>query len=306
MSTTVKDSREKHENDPSIPSELKEGLHPTYQRVGADSNLRVQTWTAKAEDFTNWPNDEFVTAESEIGVSNNPNLTELTDLSNAFIRGRTCRKFRIKTPEEHGRGRNPQKRPEGFLLEMGGVADAFEWLEAQSDEAFAGDQYSDFLDYEGEEGTRFRIYRETQKAIRTFSGLHLDQVTELSSIPKSWNIRRAMRAILSGQVAHWEIKGVYTDDYALDNARNFCRGPLRKYLGKARRIWENPSGWRVYPKNEARTRLNLNCHHFDTNEVEVDLGAEAFEIGRLTCLRWAEEHPSDFFHEDATAFTNPA
>lgn len=293
-------------DDPSVPNAAMDAPNPAGYRVGRNSNLRTQAWTATAGNWADWPREAFVVAKSEIGVSRTPHLVTLTDLSDAFVRGRSCRHYRIKTPDINGRDRGPEARPEGFVLEMGSVAEAFEWLETRPDEDFSGDAYSDFLDYEGAEGTRFRIYRETQKAIRTFSALHLDQVTPLSSIPKRWNVRRAMRAILSGQVERWHIDGVYTDDFALDNARNFCRGQLEDYLGKARRIWERPSGWRVYPENEARTELSLNCHQFDNNTVTVDLDAEAFEVGRLTCLRWAEEHPADFFHEDPEAFPQPA
>jgi hypothetical protein len=304
---SVRSMNEQLESDPSIPSTVAgEGPHPTGHRVGASSSLRTQAWTATAGNWAHWPRGEFVVAKEEIGVSRNPNLVALTDLSSAFARGRSCRHYRIKTPDHHRQDRPPSERPEGFILEMGSVAEAFAWLESRTDEEFAGDEYSDFLDYEGAEGTRYRIYRETQKGVRTFSALHLDQVTPLSSIPKTWNVRRAMRAILSGQVQRWHIDGVFTDDYALDNARNFCRGQLEDYLGKARRIWERPSGWRVYPENEASTELSLNCHQFDNNTVTIDLDAEAFEVGRLTCLRWAEEHPADFFHEDPGEFTQPA
>lgn len=292
--------------DPSIPSTAEtEDLHPTRQRVGASSAIRTQAWTATRTNWSHWPQGEFVVAKSEIGVSRDPNLLTLTGLSNAFVRGRSCPHYRVKTPDAHEQGRPPHSRPEGFILEMGSVREAFAWLESKSDAEFEGDRFSDFLDYKAG-GTRFRIYREEQKAIRVFSALHLDQVTELSSIPKTWNVRRAMRAILAGQVRRWHIDGVFTDDYALDNARNFCRGRLERYLGKARRIWENPSGWRVYPENEERTELSLNCHSFNLNTVTIDLDAEAFEVGELTCLRWAEEHPADFFHEEPTAFMQPA
>lgn len=294
------------DSDPSIPSSVtEEDIHPTNLRVGANSNLRTQVWEATAENWTNWPSGEFACAASEVAVTRHPNVATLTGLSNAFMRGRECRHFRIKTPEEHGRDRRPKDRPEGLILHNGSVSAAWEWLTSKGEDAFEGDRFSDYLDVEIE-GTRFRIYRETQKGVRTFSALHLDQVTELSSIPKKWNVRRALRAVLTGQISEWHIDGVYTDDYARDSALNFQRGELESYLGKARRIWQDPDGWRVSAKNEERTELRLNCHQFDTNSIKVDLEAEALKIGKLTCLRWAEEHPADFFDEDPMALTDPA
>jgi len=292
--------RTDYSNDPSIPSgfdEEAEGLAPPHARVGANSNIRVQLWEATSENWSDWASlSDFVVAKSGIGASFNHNLGVLQDLSNAFMRGRTCRKFRIKTPDEHGHHRNPDRRPEHFVTDKGSVTAAFNYLQERLDDGrFEEDRYSTFWEEEIG-GVRFKVYTEETKGVRTFSALHLDQITPLSSIPKSWNVRRAMRAILAGQVEEWFVDGVYTDDYALDNARNFCRGELEEYLGKARRIWENPSGWRVWVDSKDqgdRRKLSFNCHDFDTNTVTVDLGAEAVDIDWLTCLRLHEEHPAD-------------
>lgn len=294
-----------YDKDPSIPNgfdEEAEGLHPTHVRVGANSNIRTQLWEATSENWSDWANmpDDFVCAKSEIGASVNPNLAVLQDLSNAFMRGKSCRKFRIKTPDEHGHQRNPDRRPEQFILDKGSVTEAFDYLQERLDNGqFTEGRYSTFWE-ETIGGTRFKVYTETAKGVRTFSALHLDQITALSSIPKSWNVRRAMRAILAGQVEEWFVDGIYTDDYAFDNAYNFQRGELEHYLGKARRIWENPSGWKVWvsPRADNRRKLSFNCHSFDTNSITIDLDAEAVDTDWLTCLRVHEEHPADRYGEE--------
>jgi hypothetical protein len=292
--------------DPSIPTgfdEEEEGLHPTHARVGTDENLRTQVWKATKERWTDWPRGEFVCCSSGIGAALNSNVGILHDLSKVFMRGKKCRMFRIKTPDQHGRSPAPDSRPEGFVLDKGSVTAAHEYLlERLEDGQFNEGRYSNV--YEEEiSGTRFVVYTETTKGVRTFSAAHLGQITPLSSVPKSWNVRRAMRAILAGQVEEWFIDGVYTDDYALDNARNFCRGQLEGYLGKARRIWEDPSGWKVWVDREddgSRTKLSFNCHSFNLNTIDIDLGAEAVDTEWLTCLRRNQAHPADLQGEKPT------
>jgi len=284
--------------DPSIPTgfDEDEGICPTRARVGTGENLRTQVWTATKERWTDWPRGEFVCCSSSVGAALNSNVGILHDLSNAFMRGAECRKFRIKTPDQHGRSPAPDRRPEGFVLDKGSVTAAYNYLfERFENGDFEEGRYSNSFEEEIS-GTRFVVYTEATKGVRTFSAAHLDQITPLSTIPKSWNVRRAMRAVLAGQVEEWFIDGVYTDDYALDNARNFCRGELESYLGKARRIWESPSGWRVWVDRSddgSRTTLSFNCFGFDTNTVDIDLEAEAIDAEWLTCLRRNGTHPVD-------------
>ena len=288
-----------YSGDPSIPTgfdEEEEGLHPTRARVGTSENLRTQVWEATKEGWTDWPRGELICCSSEIGAALNSHVGILHDLSSAFMRGEECRKFRIKTPNQRAQTPAPDKRPEGFVLDKGSVTGAYNYLLGRlKDGEFEQDQYSTVWEEEIS-GTLFKVYTETTKGIRTFSAAHLDQITPLSSIPKSWNVRRAMRAVLAGQVEQWFVDGVYTDDYALDNARNFCRGELENYLGKARRIWESPSGWTVWVDRSdggSRTTLSFNHCGFDTNTIDIDLGAEAIDTGWLTCLRRQEKHPAD-------------
>lgn len=301
QSTVVKPD---YSDDPSVPTGFDEehvGLAPQHARVGANSNIRTQYWEATSGNWQDWASEEeFACASSEIGASFNHNVGVLQDLSNAFMRGQTCRKFRIKTPDEHGPQRNPDRRPEQFVLDKGSVTAAFDYLQERLDDGrFEEDRYSTYWE-EQIGGVRFVIYTEEAKGVRTFSAMHLDQITPLSSIPKKWTVRRAMRAILAGQVQEWFVDGIYTDDYARDAAYNFQRGELEEYLGKARRIWENPSGWKVWVSHKAedRRKLSFNCHGFDTNTVTVDLDAEAVKTDWLTCLRLHEEHPAERFGED--------
>lgn len=285
--------------DPSIPTGFDEeeaGIAPTYARVGARSNVRTQMWTATRENWQDWVREEFVCCSSSLGASFNPNVGVIQDLSSAFMRGAECRKFRIKTPHQHARTPAPDERPEGFVLDKGSVTAAYNYLLGRlKDGEFEQDPYSTVWEEEIS-GTLFKVYTETTKGVRTFSAAHLDQITPLSKVPKSWNVRRAMRAVLAGQVEQWFVDGVYTDDYARDNALDFRRGELEEYLGKARRIWENPSGWRVWVDRSddgSRTTLSFNCVSFDTNTIDIDLGAEAIDTEWLTCLRRQETHPAD-------------
>jgi hypothetical protein len=243
--------------------------------------------------------DDFMCARSGIGVVNNPSLAVLTDLSNSFLRGETCRKFRIKTPDAPVKDR--ENSPEKLLLAAGGVTALFIYLVNRLENGyFEDDGYSQKYE-ETYEGTRFVVYAEEAKGIRTFSAAHLDQIKPLSSLPKKWTVRLALRAALSGQVSKWHVDGIYTDDYAFDNAYEYQRGELSQYLAKARRIWENPSGWNVrtsYKDGGDKTMISLDCHNFDTNTLHIDLDAEAHDIDYFTCLRHHGQHPADYYEEE--------
>lgn len=262
-----------------------DGRLDTARLPGRQSGLRTQFPEINAEHFTEWANVSggLVCAASEVALSTAPRShagpaqINLKGLSNAFLRGQACPSFRMKS---HGHPADAEQ----FIARMGSLGHLFRSLMSMD--------WEDHPRYSGyaknvlfAEGIAWDVYREDGKGIRTFSAAHLDQVKPLTSIPKKWTVRLAMRAVLTGQVEQWFVDGVYTDDYARDAANNFRRGELENYLSKARKIWESPSGWKVWPENEGRTELSFNCHSFDTNTINVDLDAEAIDTEFLTGLR---------------------
>lgn len=116
---------------------------------------------------------------------------------------------------------------------------------------------------------KITIYVSELKAINVFSPFNIDRVKPLKEIPIKMTVRHALRAIINDQVKNLKCNGVYTDDYAFDNAYNFQQGDIKNKISFAKDILENPSGWHVWQDSQNRQVYNLNCHTFDTNEFQL-------------------------------------
>lgn len=111
----------------------------------------------------------------------------------------------------------------------------------------------------------------SEAAIRVFSPFRLERLKRLNRLPAKWTVKHALRVIANGQYDSLRCRGQYTDDYALDAARNYGEGEINAALPFVQKIIESPSGWRVY--DDGNGRVGLCCHHFDNNEIRVNLEA---------------------------------
>jgi hypothetical protein len=115
----------------------------------------------------------------------------------------------------------------------------------------------------GGEVIQLQIYHGSKEAIRCFNPeTVLNFYKPLKEIPKKWNIPSILRALLNGQFEALRCKGVYTDDYAYDNAVNYQEGALNA-LKFAERIIKSPSGWSAWDNDG---KVSVCCYHFDNNE----------------------------------------
>ena len=114
------------------------------------------------------------------------------------------------------------------------------------------------------------IGRGDRQAIRTWSPFAA--VKPLPAAPVKWTVAHVVRALLAGQFSKLKCNGVYTDDYAFDNAVNFQQGDFSKNaVAFARRIMESPSGWWASTRGELPGVVSICCHSFDSNEFTFDL-----------------------------------
>lgn len=105
-------------------------------------------------------------------------------------------------------------------------------------------------------------YLREEHAIRTYSPF--SKPLPLKAKPKKWTVELAVRAIINGQFESLRCKGVYTDDYAFDNAMGYQQGAIKDSEAFAARIMEAPGGWRTYEGSSGA--ISLCCHSFDCNE----------------------------------------
>ncbi|SHG54010.1 hypothetical protein SAMN05443144_1338 [Fodinibius roseus] len=203
-----------------------------------------------------------VTHELAMSYSKDHYFFQVLDLSNAFLRGKTCVKYRLTT-----------EKPYSFstiIGDNGSLQNVFEKLEALDPGTYEqGQELSSYL--LGKPDVSLTAYRRERKAIRVFSPLHLDHVKPLQKEPKKWNVRLAMRALINGQFSTLKCNGKYSDDYAYDAAVNYHQGTIADHIYFAAKIIEDPSGWRVYRDRDNKKKVHLNCHHFDTNEFIFQL-----------------------------------
>ena len=115
------------------------------------------------------------------------------------------------------------------------------------------------------------LHRIERQAIRVWSPFAA--VHPLKEKPKKWTVSHVVRVLLAGQFSRLECDGVYTDDYAYDNAVNYHKGDFSDHaVAFARRILENPSGWWAYQRDGVDSnRVSICCHHFDSNSFTFEL-----------------------------------
>ena len=122
----------------------------------------------------------------------------------------------------------------------------------------------------GTPGESVELYRSELSSIRVWSPFAT--VKPLPEPPKKWTVAHVVRALLSGQFSHLQCHGVYSDDYAYDNAVNFHRGDFSDHaIAFARRILESPSGWWASERGEAAGHVSICCHSFDSNSFKFEL-----------------------------------
>lgn len=227
------------------------------QFLTAINNRNRRDWAISTQSFC-----LDVTHELAMSYSNDHYFFQVLDLSNAFLRGKTCVKYRLTT-----------EKPFSFstiIENNGSLQRLFKKLEARESDIYErGQELSSYL--LDDSGVSLTGYRREKKAIRVFSPIHLDHVKPLTKEPKKWNIRLAMRALINGQFSTLKCNGKYSDDYAYDAAVNYHQGTIADHIYFAAKIIEDPSGWRVYRDRANKKKVHLNCHHFDTNEFIFQL-----------------------------------
>ncbi len=179
--------------------------------------------------------------QGNIKVWQGNDTIRVTDLTNALARGKTCKEVAVS-------GWN---KPCGALNCVNG-----RYAELLAEHA--ADTEIDGL----------QVYVTEADGKRTFSPFATGRILPLKSIPKKWTVPNAIRALLNGQYRDLRCNGVYTDDYAYDNAVNYKRGVIADAVAFCVDIIERPSGWWV---SERDGKVSICCHSFDSNEFAIAL-----------------------------------
>ena len=113
------------------------------------------------------------------------------------------------------------------------------------------------------------VYKGKKRAIDVFNPITIKETYKpLKEAPKKWTLTHAIRAIVNFQFEDLKCNGVYTDDYAWDNAVNFQRKQIENTAPFLQKIIESKSGWRVYDYDN---EIHINCHTFDMNSFKFKI-----------------------------------
>jgi hypothetical protein len=116
-----------------------------------------------------------------------------------------------------------------------------------------------------------RIHMSEHEGIRTFSPFVVNRFKPLTEVPKKWTMAHCKRALANGQFLKLRCNGVYSDDYAFDDAVNYRRGPVDS-LVMLEKVVSSPSGWRTSLDSTGNV-FHLNCHTFDSNSAVLRITA---------------------------------
>ena len=189
----------------------------------------------------------------------------ITDCANALERGKTCANFTLRV-EYHGAKDdcavwNEILRP----IADYDLAKLLPWLYSLAWQARKYPGSYESIQF----GDDITIYRSDEDSNRTFHPAKIGKLKPLTEKPKKWTLPHALRLIANGQFEGLRCKGVYTDDYAFDNAVKYQEGEIKVPLAFVQRILESPSGWRVYAGSN--NELSICCHSFDNNSLTIKI-----------------------------------
>lgn len=118
-----------------------------------------------------------------------------------------------------------------------------------------------------------KVSKTVKSAKDVFNPLNIKETYKpLKEKPSKWTLKHALRAIVNHQIEDFKCDGIYTDDYAWDDAVNYQIKEIKYTADFLKKVIENKSGWRVY---EYDGRVNINCHHFDMNSFVLKLNSKA-------------------------------
>lgn len=203
------------------------------------------------QDFLNVSGTVYFKAENmKISRYSGFDDWRITDLTNALKTGKTCREYTLKSE----RGEHGNCDVTNFIYEFENLLDRL-WMLCES--------FPFEHKYDPVKITGIEIYRTDIKSIRVFSPFNLGNVKPLKAMPKKWTLRHVYAALINRQFKELRCAGVYSDDYAWDNAVNYHIGPIKAPLAFVKRIIEQPSGWWC---NYWDDKVHVCCHSFDNND----------------------------------------
>lgn len=196
--------------------------------------------------------DDLYFEDTQFFAHRYSNSVVLVDLENAMKAGKTCTRylFRVNLWEMEAERLCITEYLEMAFPECSTLAEMFQHLRNGAPlEDVAG----------------LSVEISTQAGNRTFSPFATVKPQKLG---ERLNASGIAKAILAGQIVAGRTDGRYTDDYAMDAAYDFYKGDI-DLQHFASDIYEHPSGWRFWWKDNDHTEIVAACHTFDYKTLVV-------------------------------------
>ncbi|WP_039230452.1 hypothetical protein [Clostridium haemolyticum] len=193
------------------------------------------------------------------------NCLKITDLTNALKRGKECKQITVTYSE---------LTSEDFYIEL--------------QNKYLNPSKKDLEDLINEiknlkifdlQDVGFNVELRFLKSIDIFSPFADIKPIKLPKNGK-WTKSHVIKAILSGQIYEGKINGIYTNDYAHDNAVHCHKNENVDLMGIAQKLTESSGGWAVRFKEEKNDNiaLNVDCCTFNCNTLYFNIDSRKDNI----------------------------
>ena len=176
----------------------------------------------------------------------------ITDLTNAMKPGKICREWSLQGADgEH------RDTPSEMLLDI--FLDDSCTFE-QFVQNLRNDKYTDWI----VEGYGLKLYKRTEKSIRTFSPFVAVKKQDLTGEVR--RVAKVAKALIAGQFKKVECAYIYTDDYYYDYANNYGKGRVIDVLDFAKELVERPDYWTVWKDEQGEIKAGdfNSCYYLKT------------------------------------------
>ena len=113
----------------------------------------------------------------------------------------------------------------------------------------------------------YKIYLTLKKGVEVYSPF--TKLSKVEKLPNNFTKSHVIKLLRNKQFKNLECTGVYTDDYAFDNAYNFQKAQYEDGEFLIEKI-TNGGGWN-FSYTQDKKSLYVSCYSFENYKLEIDL-----------------------------------
>ena len=154
----------------------------------------------------------------DLSMSCNQNSITISDVSNAFLRGKIVTELSINKDWASG-----DKALCNIFMNVTCIKEMFDSLLKIAN---TSKHIPIYQDEPISPENRATVYIRQKKGVDFYSEFKLNNIKPLKAEPKKWNLSSVIRALANKQCEGLKCNYKYTDDYAYDNATDYGKGEV--------------------------------------------------------------------------------